>query len=125
MEPLSIRLIGHGLYSLAIALVLSSAPFGASVTTPIQVVLVLTGVVLAIACTSAALLSWPPPRHTILGVGFYSVIAGVLYVTYHSALDAAGQAGFLLLFITQVPLATAAYLRETRLRELRTEATHG
>ncbi|WP_159944814.1 MULTISPECIES: hypothetical protein [unclassified Nocardiopsis] len=125
MEPASIRLIGHGLYSLAIALILTTAPFGASVTTPVQAVLVLAGIVLAGGCVSAALLSWPPPRHILLGVGLYAVVAGVLYVTHHSALGPAAQLGFLLLFVTQIPLATAAYLRETRARELRAVATHG
>jgi hypothetical protein len=125
MEPASIRLIGHGLYSLAIALILSAAPFGVSVTTPVQVALVAAGIALAVGCTSAALLSWPPPRHILLGVGLYSVIAGVLYVSHGSALGAPAQAGFLLLFATPGPMAAAAYLRETRARELRAEAARG
>jgi hypothetical protein len=121
MEPAGIRLLGHGLYSLAIALILTSSPFAVT-TTLLQVGLVLAGIALAIGCVTAALADWPPPRHILLGVGAYSVIAGVLYLTNSTGLSLAGQAGFLLLFTTQIPLAATAYLRETRTRELRAEA---
>ncbi|GAA4907992.1 hypothetical protein [Streptomonospora salina] len=124
MEPASIRLIGHALYSLAIAFIFAGSGLGAAITLPVQIGLVAVGVVLAGGCTSAALLGWPPPIRTILGVGVYSVVVGVLYVAYHSPLDIWGQAGFLLLFVTQIPLATAAYLRETRHREAQ-EAVRG
>ncbi|RKS08071.1 hypothetical protein DFP74_3760 [Nocardiopsis sp. Huas11] len=75
-----------------------------------------------LAVVRPSLADWPPPRHILLGVGAYSVIAGVLYLTQSTGLSLAGQAGFLLLFTTQIPLAATAYLRETRTRELRAEA---
>jgi hypothetical protein len=126
MEPTSIRLLGHALYSLAIALILSASPIGTTVTLPMQALLVLAGIALAAMFVATVLLSWPPSRHALLGVALYAVVAGALYLTHDSGLAPIAQLGFALLFTRQAVMATAAYLRATRIFERQAEAAvHG